>query len=114
MNADRYSVKQNALVNLIGYAKDTNSITDAPDDLWTLYEKAQHQEMLPSELDRLRDLVQEHVNLHVYTTQHAAAWVGVHWRTIQDAIYTGRIQSHLPGHDRVILHDELVRFNQER
>lgn len=112
--ARQYSIKQNSIVDLIKYAQETDSLYQPPDELWALYEKAQQQEMLPSELDRLSDLVRQHVNLQVYTTQHAAAWLGMHWRSVQDAIYTKRIQSHRPGHDRVILHDELVRFNQER
>lgn len=66
------------------------------------------------ELTRLTSLTQEFVRLPVYTTEMAAAWLGVGIDALRQAIWKSdppTLRTFKMGHDRLIEHGELVRFS---
>jgi len=68
-----------------------------------------------SELEDLLETVQQFVRLPVYTSEHAAAWLGVGIDTMRDAIWrSNKIKTIKPGHDVLITHAELVKFRDSR
>jgi hypothetical protein len=68
-----------------------------------------------SELGELVKGIQAFVRLPVYTTELAAAWLGVGIDTIRDAIWRSQtLPTMKPGHDVLITHGELVRFRDTR
>ena len=109
-----WNEKQRLIVELINYAWATGVLSDVPPELELLVALAAEQNMRPKDYARLIELVQEHVNLHVYTTVQAATWLGMSVRGLQDALYGNRISAYRPGHDLIFTHDELVRFNRSR
>lgn len=64
-----------------------------------------------SELGDLVTGVQAFVRLPVYTTNQAAAWLGVGIDTIREAVWRSeKIKTMKPGHDVLVPHVELVKY----
>jgi len=71
--------------------------------------------LIRSDLETLVRGIQAFVRLPVYTTDQAAAWLGVGIDTVRDAVWrSGELKSMKPGHDRLITHASLVAYRDSQ
>jgi hypothetical protein len=116
----RIDKRQNMAATLIQYAAGVRGIDykaltdDEQDELLSLAQGAADQILETDDLIRLTVLIQKAVRLQVYTVQQAAAWLGLSTNAVSAAHRESRLNAMKPGHDLVIPHDELERFNRER
>ena len=78
------------------------------------YEPLGQRETMPEELADMTRLCQEVVKLPIYTVAHAAAWLGLSKRGVVEAYRAGRLPFIKPGREVLFLHEDLVKFAQER
>ena len=67
--------------------------------------------LIRSDLEALVREVQAFFKQPVYTTDQAAAWLGVGIDSVRDAVFRDKtLRSMKPGHDRLITHGWLVEY----
>jgi len=113
--------QQAALVRLIRFAEEhdfipmlnNNFTSPVVDEFVKLFTSGSNGTPLTrQELTRLTTLTQALVSLPAYTTDHAAAWLGVGIDTIRDAVWRNKtLRTMKPGHDVLITHAWLVQFS---
>jgi excisionase family DNA binding protein len=59
-------------------------------------------------------LCQQEIELRVYSVPYAAAWLGLSKRGVVEAYRTKRLPFIRPGREVLFLHEDLVKFAQER
>lgn len=59
-------------------------------------------------------LVQRYVELPVYTLRQAAAWLGLSYEAVRDAVYADRIKAIKPGHDLLVLHAQVEGYKAQQ
>lgn len=89
---------------------------DEQDALFALAEAGDNDDLLrqKKQVVALTKLVQKSVRLPVYTTEQAAAWLGVSVRTLYTAKAEGRIGANKPAHDLLFPHEELEKYQKSR
>ena len=116
-NTDRLQEK---LVELVRVANEWGAIdiewpyeSRTVEDFVNLFTKASQEPLSREELTRFVKGIQAFVRLPVYTTELAAAWLGVGIDTMRTAIWRSdppKLKTQKLGHDVLIEHGELVQF----
>jgi len=76
-----------------------------------IFTKGCQEPLTRRELEDLVTGVQAFIRLPVYTTNQAAAWLGVGIDTIREAVWRQqKIKIMKPGHDVLVPHSELVKY----
>lgn len=99
---------QEKLLDLVYHARDYFGLSNA---FVTEFTSACQEGLTDQELGAWNKVIQQRVKLPVYTTTLAAAWAGVGIDAIRDGIWKlGNLPSWKPGHDKLILHEDLVEW----
>jgi len=111
--------QQKALVDLLQFAEDHGELMMEPEtqEFLNMMIEAEVRPLSREELARLTTLTQELVALPAYTTSQAAAWLGITLNGVRHAIWQTDpplLKTFKPGHDVLVMHDELVRYAQTR
>ena len=109
--------QQAELLALITQAVETKAVKlDTPtlSDFLDLADEATERQLDNAELAELTRLVQQVIELPMYSTRQAAAWLGMSYSGVQYAIYQNKLHALQPGRDLVFLHQELERYAAER
>lgn len=103
---------QEKLLDLVYHARDYFGLSS---DFVTVFTNACEEGLTDPDLAAWNEEIRRRVKLPVYTTTLAAAWCGVGIDAIRDGLWKiGDLRSWKPGHDKLILHQDLVKWYDSR
>jgi len=110
--------QKDGLLNLIAFAVETDGFQPQTEEqerkMLDLVERVRADGTNAQDLRSLVLLVQETISLPFLTATQAAAWLGLAYRTIQDAMYQKRLPSVKMGHDRIIMMQDILKYHENR
>jgi excisionase family DNA binding protein len=113
INVKDTELLQENVLDLISFANEHQFINldDTANGFVEIFTKGCNGPLTRSELEDLVTGTQSFIQLPVYTTNQAAAWLGVGIDTIREAVWRKKsIWTFKPGHDVLVPHSELVKY----